>query len=60
MIFGADGYIGWPLALHLGTLTDKKIVMVDNLATRELVHSVGSDSLLPITSMAERLAAMSV
>ena len=56
VIFGADGYIGWPLALHLGVETDDAVVLVDNFATRRLVASVRSDSLVPIRSMAERLA----
>ncbi len=56
-IFGADGYIGWPLAIHLGRrYPDKKIILVDNLVTRKLVRSVGSRSLIPIRSMEERIA----
>lgn len=55
-IFGADGYIGWPLSIHLGCRNpDKKIVLVDNLVTRKLVKSVGSRSLVPIKSMKERV-----
>ncbi|MEM0117896.1 MAG: NAD-dependent epimerase/dehydratase family protein [Conexivisphaerales archaeon] len=57
IIFGADGYIGWPLALHLGQISDEKIVLVDNLVTRRLVRSVRSDSLVPIQSMQKRLDA---
>src|SRR5512137_1779508 len=56
VIFGADGYIGWPLALHLGSMKDKRIVLVDNFVTRELVRSVGSDSLVPIANMPKRIA----
>lgn len=56
IIFGADGYIGWPLAIHLGSHNpDKKIVLVDNLVTRALVRSVGSRSLIPIRSMEDRI-----
>lgn len=58
IIFGADGYIGWPLAVHLGTkYPEKRIVLVDNLATRKLVKSVHTRSLVPIKSMPHRLAA---
>lgn len=57
MVFGGDGYIGWPLALHLAWSTDRKVVMVDNLVTRRLVASVGSDSLVPILSPPSRVAA---
>ncbi|MEM3684776.1 MAG: NAD-dependent epimerase/dehydratase family protein [Conexivisphaerales archaeon] len=56
-IFGADGYIGWALAIHLGVTTDETIILVDNFATRRLVASVYSDSLVPIESMCERLRA---
>lgn len=55
VIFGADGYIGWPLALHLGNTYDEKVVLVDNFITRQLVSSVRSDSLVPIRSMKQRL-----
>lgn len=57
IIFGGDGYIGWPLALHLGANGSDRIVVVDNLCTRKLVRSVKSDTLVPIKSMKERLAA---
>lgn len=57
VVFGADGYIGWPLALHLAKTTRKRVVMVDNLVTRRLVASVGSDSLVPIGTPSERIAA---
>ena len=58
IIFGADGYIGWPLAVHLGSkYPEKKIVLVDNLATRKLVKSVHTRSLVPIKSMPHRIAA---
>ncbi len=65
IIFGADGYIGWPLAVHLGCKGQNKeeedeqnrVVLVDNFSTRELVNSVMSDSLVPIGSMRERITA---
>ena len=55
VVFGADGYIGWPLALHLGQISEDKIVLVDNFVTRKLVRSVKSDSLVPIRSMYKRI-----
>ncbi len=57
VIFGGDGYIGWPLAIHLGARRDDRIIIVDNLCTRKLVKSVKSDTLVPIRSMKERLSA---
>lgn len=57
MIFGGDGYIGWPLALHLAWRRDSKVVLVDSLVTRRLVSSVGSDSLVKIGSPSARISA---
>lgn len=57
LIFGGDGYIGWPLALHLAWTTDRNVIVADNLVTRRLVSSVGSDSLVPILSPSARVAA---
>jgi UDP-sulfoquinovose synthase len=57
LIFGADGYIGWPLAIHLGLrFPERKITLVDNYSTRKLVKSVGSFSLVPIRTMEQRIA----
>ena len=57
MIFGADGYIGWPLAIHLGVrFPERKLILVDNCSTRKLVKSVGSLSLVPIRTMEQRIA----
>ncbi len=56
-MFGGDGYIGWPLAMHLAMKTDDYVVIADNMSTRILVKSVHSDSLTPISTMAERLKA---
>jgi UDP-sulfoquinovose synthase len=57
MIFGGDGYIGWPLALHLGWTSGSEVVIVDSQVTRRLVASVGSDSLVRIGTPSARIAA---
>ena len=57
MIFGGDGYIGWPLALHLAWGSDADVVIVDSQVTRRLVASVGSDSLVKIGTPSARIAA---
>ncbi len=57
MIFGGDGYIGWPLALHLAWRSDSEVVIVDSQVTRRLVSSVGSDSLVKIGSPSTRISA---
>ncbi len=47
MILGIDGYIGWPLALHLRE-RGHEVIGLDNLIRRYRVEHEGSDSLLPI------------
>ena len=49
LILGADGYLGWPLALRLAD-EGHDVAGVDNLFTRKAVEEVGSDSGLPILS----------
>lgn len=58
VVFGGDGYIGWCLAIELAAAyPDKEVVVLDNFLTRRNVEKVGGESLLPIRSMAERIAA---
>ena len=57
VIFGGDGYIGWPLAMHLAWRSDKEVVIVDSQVTRRLVASVGSDSLVKIGTPRARISA---
>jgi UDP-sulfoquinovose synthase len=57
VIFGGDGYIGWPLALHLAWKGGHDVVIVDSLVTRRLVASVGSESLVRIGNPSARVAA---
>src|SRR3972149_4120437 len=47
LILGIDGYIGWPLALHLLN-KGYEVCGLDNGSRRQLVHNIGSDSLTPI------------
>lgn len=53
VVGGADGYIGWPLMLHLAA-RGHKVVGVDNFITRKRVREVGSFSGIPIASMKRR------
>ena len=53
LICGIDGYIGYPLALHL-LRKDYEVCGVDNYSRRRLVMSVGSDSLTPIAPPSTR------
>lgn len=54
LICGIDGYIGWPLALHL---LDKghEVCGLDNFVRRERVRRVGSGSLTPIPTSTRRI-----
>ncbi|GAB4527380.1 MAG: NAD-dependent epimerase/dehydratase family protein [Anaerolineae bacterium] len=56
LIAGMDGYLGWSLALYLAA-RGHEIGGVDRFLRREWVAEMGSDSAIPIYSMAERLIA---
>jgi UDP-sulfoquinovose synthase len=54
MILGIDGYLGWTLALKLGSL-GCEVSGVDNFLRRGCVKEKGSVSVVPIATMEERL-----
>jgi UDP-sulfoquinovose synthase len=54
MILGIDGYLGWALALWLGSL-GFKISGIDNYARRVWLMEQGADMAAPIARMQERL-----
>ena len=54
LVLGADGYIGWPMTMHLSRL-GHRVVAVDNLARRRWDREGGTYSLLPIKSMPQRV-----
>ena len=54
IVLGADGYIGYPLTLHLLNL-GHDVFTLDNHSRRARVRMIKSDSLTPIQSYAERL-----
>ncbi len=53
LILGIDGYIGWPLALHLKA-RGHEVSGLDNLIRRYRVDHEGSTSLFPIEGIAKR------
>lgn len=53
LILGIDGYLGWPLSLHLAS-KGHHIVGADNFLRRQLVEEEGSWSAIPILDMDER------
>ncbi len=55
LVLGADGYLGWPLALHLSEL-GHEVAAADSLARRRWDDECGTYSLVPIRSMEQRVA----
>ena len=55
-ILGGDGFCGWPTSLHLSNL-GHDVVIVDNLSRRKIDEELGANSLTPIRSIEERIAA---
>jgi UDP-sulfoquinovose synthase len=56
LICGIDGYLGWPLAMHLASM-GCEVYGIDNLSRRKNVKEVGSCSATPIVGMEARVAA---
>ncbi len=56
LVLGGDGYLGWPTALHLAD-AGHDVAVNDNFARRDYDKEMGVDSLVPIASLDERLAA---
>lgn len=56
IVIGGDGFCGWPTALHLSK-QGHNITIVDNLSRRWIDKKMGADSLTPIASVEDRLAA---
>lgn len=56
MILGIDGYLGWTLALWLGSL-GYRVSGVDDYSRRDWVMERGAHSVVPIVRMTERLHA---
>ena len=56
MVLGADGYLGWPLAMRFAMKYDEPVVGVDNFSRRRRVWEMNSDSITPIQDMAVRTA----
>jgi len=56
MVCGGDGFCGWPTALHLSA-QGHDVAILDSLVRRRWDEELGTQSLLPIASLQERLAA---
>jgi UDP-sulfoquinovose synthase len=58
LVLGGDGYLGWPTALHLSAV-GHEVAVADNFARRGYDEELGVDSLVPIATLDERVAAWS-
>jgi UDP-sulfoquinovose synthase len=56
LVLGGDGYLGWPTAMSLAA-AGHDVGVVDNFARRNMATELGSNSLLPIRPLQERLRA---
>ncbi|MDO5663382.1 MAG: NAD-dependent epimerase/dehydratase family protein [Brachybacterium sp.] len=56
VVAGGDGFCGWPTALRLSE-TGHEVTIIDNLVRREIDTELGSNSMTPILSLEERVAA---
>jgi UDP-sulfoquinovose synthase len=56
LILGGDGYLGWPTALHLSQ-RGHDVAVLDNFSRRAWDHELGAESLTPLRSLHERIAA---
>jgi UDP-sulfoquinovose synthase len=56
LVLGGDGYLGWPTALHLSAL-GHEVAVNDNFARRGYDVEMGVESLIPILTLEERIAA---
>lgn len=56
IVFGGDGFCGWPTSLHLSSL-GHEVTIVDNLSRRKIDIELECESLTPIKPMSIRLQA---
>lgn len=56
-IAGLDGYLGWPLCLHLA-IRGHALAGCDNFLRRRLVDEMGGQSAIPVFPIDERLRAL--
>jgi UDP-sulfoquinovose synthase len=56
LVLGADGYLGWPTAIHL-SMAGHEVAVSDNMVRRTYDDEMGVWSLTPIATFEERVAA---
>ena len=55
-MLGGDGYLGWPTAMHFSA-RGHDVAVVDNYLRRQMVLESGSDSLVPVLNLQQRVDA---
>ena len=58
LVLGADGYLGWPTAIHL-SMAGHDVAVSDNMVRRTYDEEMGVSSLTPIAGFDERVDAWS-
>lgn len=56
IVFGGDGFCGWPTALHLSS-KGYEVIIIDNLSRRNIDNELECESLTPIQPIGTRLKA---
>lgn len=56
LVFGGDGFCGWPTSLHLAT-EGYAVTIADNLSRRAIADQLGAPSLTPISGIETRVNA---
>ncbi len=56
IVFGGDGFCGWPTSLHLSE-SGYEVIIVDNLSRRKIDIELEANSLTPIKPIEERIIA---
>lgn len=56
LVLGGDGYLGWPQAMYLSN-QGHNVGVLDNFSRRMWDYECGTESLIPITSLQERVKA---
>ena len=56
IVFGGDGFCGWPTSLHLSSL-GHQVTIIDNLSRRNIDNELEVQSLTPIHPLNARIKA---
>ena len=54
LVLGGDGFCGWPTSLKLAS-TGWEVLIIDNLSRRDIDNELGASSIIPISSVDERI-----